>query len=49
VSTLAGGVQGYADGSGASASFYYPAGLAFDGAGGLLVADLKNQRIRRVT
>jgi sugar lactone lactonase YvrE len=50
VSTLAGsGAQGSADGIGAAASFYNAIGLAADGAGNVYVADIYNQRIRKVT
>ena len=51
VSTLAGlaGNYGSADGSGASARFYGPQGIAADSAGQLYVADTANGTIRRVT
>lgn len=51
MTVLAGsGVPGLADGSGLSASFHEPAGLAFDRAGrALYVADRHNHVIRRVT
>jgi len=51
VSTLAGlpGNYGSADGSGASARFYGPAGLAADGAGNVYVADYLNQTVRKLT
>jgi len=51
VSTLAGaaGLPGHADGSGAAARFWSPAGLAVDGAGNLLVADRGTHVIRLVT
>ncbi len=51
VTTLAGqgGVSGSADGTNSDARFYYPAGLAVDGAGTLYVADFGNDTIRKVT
>jgi gliding motility-associated-like protein len=51
VSTLAGdpGVFGYADGTGAAASFNYPTGVAVDLSGNIFVADPSNQLIRKVT
>jgi sugar lactone lactonase YvrE len=50
-STLAGlaGSYGSGDGSGASARFYGPQGIAADSAGQLYVADTANGTIRRVT
>jgi sugar lactone lactonase YvrE len=39
----------YADGTGATARFNNPQGIAFDGNGNLLVADTGNQAIRQVT
>jgi sugar lactone lactonase YvrE len=50
VTTLAGstGKPGSDDGIGAAARFSGPAGIAYDGAGNLLVADRDNQTIRKV-
>ncbi|MDB5852761.1 MAG: repeat containing protein [Herminiimonas sp.] len=51
VTTLAGlaGTTGRSDGSGATARFYYPGGLAVDAAGNVYVADTFNSLIRKVT
>ena len=51
VSTLAGlaGNYGSVDGTGTSARFYGPSGVAVDGAGNVYVADYFNQTIRKVT
>jgi sugar lactone lactonase YvrE len=51
VTTLAGaaGQTGSADGSGSSARFSYPFGIAVDTAGNIYVADYENSTIRKVT
>jgi sugar lactone lactonase YvrE len=54
VSTLAGnGKEGYVDGIGAEAEFYYPDSLAVDGAGNVYVTemdyDIEGYRIRKIT
>ncbi len=51
VTTLAGlaGCTGTNDGTGSAARFYYPNGVAVDGAGNVYVADTANQTIRQVT
>jgi hypothetical protein len=51
VSTLAGsaGVVGSADGTGSTARFYLPAGVAVDGTGNVCIADTYNQTIRKIT
>ncbi len=51
VATVAGkaGETGDADGHGASARFFYPTGIAADGASNLYVADTYNHTIRKIT
>jgi len=49
VTTFAGNVGAYADGTGTDAWFWNPAALAIDSAGNLYVADNSNHRIRKIT
>jgi len=50
VRTLAGtGVEGYADGAGATAKFDNPDGVAVDAMGNVYIADRYNHRIRKIT
>ncbi len=49
VSTLAGGIRGFADGTGAAARFDTPSGIALHPGGDLIVADTANNAIRRVS
>ena len=49
VSTLAGGSEGFSDGTAAGASFNTPSGLALNKDGVLFVADTGNNRIRKIT
>ncbi|HEX5097818.1 MAG TPA: gluconolaconase, partial [Acidimicrobiia bacterium] len=49
VSTVAGSVAGYADGTGESARFDTPSGIALGPDGAIYVADTGNNAIRRVT
>src|SRR5690606_24340014 len=49
VRTLAGGAEGFVDGTGSAARFHTPSGLAVDALGNLYVADTGNHAIRRVT
>jgi sugar lactone lactonase YvrE len=49
VSIVAGRVPGYRDGEGLEASFFSPTGLALAPDGSLYVADLGNNKIRKIT
>ncbi|WP_310556161.1 NHL repeat-containing protein [Flavobacterium sp.] len=49
VSTLAGSTQGFADGSGATAQFSSPTGVAIDASGNVYVADTGSHKIRKIS
>lgn len=49
VSTLAGGQFGFADGTGSSAQFRNPWGIAVDASENVYVTDYRNERIRKIS
>jgi sugar lactone lactonase YvrE len=49
VSTIAGSTAGYADGDGATAKFKDPGGLGIDAQDNIYVADINNNRIRKIS
>ena len=49
VSTIAGSMAGFAEGTGAAAQFDMPVAVAVDAQGVLYVSDYNNNRIRRIT
>ena len=50
ISVFAGGTQGYADGVGTNARFFYPQGIAVDSVGNLYISDVGNfGRIRKIS
>ncbi len=48
VSTVAGSTSGYLDGTGPSAKFNHPRGVAVDLAGNIYGADTSNDRVRQI-
>lgn len=49
VTTLAGSTRGFADGTGATAQFYYPTGIAIGSQGNIYVIDKQNTKVRKIS
>lgn len=49
VKTIAGSNEGYSDGPAAEAQFNTPSGISFDRDGNLIIADMSNNRIRKLS
>ncbi len=48
VSTIAGSQTGFLDGASVTAKFMFPRGVAIDASGDIIIADTRNNRIRRI-